>query len=201
MRAGLGWTRAGANKCKSASGRLEAPPARGQVCTAVIVPSSRSSRGSLMPVSVSASLNRSCAMNDPPIARPRRSHPAAARRCKSMRWITGPTSIHRSLLHVRACGIFNILFGGKQATLTRCHLAGLQTTLNTRQQRTQVQGHTSHARARANRRVPQMLRVRSGRGRHYAFQRNVVDLLEHAPAWRTARVSLKRFLGSRASCT
>ena len=31
VRVGLGWTRAGANKYKSASGRLEAPPARGQV--------------------------------------------------------------------------------------------------------------------------------------------------------------------------
>ena len=39
-------------------------------------------------------------------------------------------------------------------------------TLNTRQQRIQVQGHIRHARARAVRRVPQMPRVRSGRGRH-----------------------------------
>ena len=42
-------------------------------------------------------------------------------------------------------------------------------TLNTRQQRTQVQGHISHTRARADRRAPQKLRVRSGRGRHYTF--------------------------------
>ena len=42
-------------------------------------------------------------------------------------------------------------------------------TLNTRQQRTQVQGHISHTRARADRRAPQMLRVRSGRGRHFTI--------------------------------
>eukprot|EP00964_Phaeocystis_antarctica_P046997 scaffold27180_cov64-Phaeocystis_antarctica.AAC.3 len=41
-------------------------------------------------------------------------------------------------------------------------------TLNAKQQRTQVQGHISHTHARADRRVPQMLRVCSGRGRHYS---------------------------------
>ena len=39
-------------------------------------------------------------------------------------------------------------------------------TLNTRQQRTQVQGHISHTPARADRRVPRVLRVRSGRSPH-----------------------------------
>eukprot|EP00964_Phaeocystis_antarctica_P071838 scaffold43883_cov65-Phaeocystis_antarctica.AAC.4 len=46
------------------------------------------------------------------------------------------------------------------------------TLLNTRQQRTQVQGHISHTRARADRHVPQILRVRSGRGRHSATPPN-----------------------------
>ena len=51
-------------------------------------------------------------------------------------------------------------------------------TLNTRQQRTQVQGHISHTRARADRRVPRMLRIRSGRGRHSV--RTVLPQIEAA---------------------
>ena len=98
-----------------------------------------------------------------------------------------------------SCRVFNILFGGNRlhSLSVCCRPAFLiyysgetgythslspsrppNNTLNTRQQRTQVQGHISHTRARADRRVPRMLRIRSGRGRHSV--RTVLPQIEAA---------------------